>query len=74
MLTDKIVKCYRNMLTENERSSLSVHPQRLLILKNIYLFIWLCRVLVAAHGIFVAARRIFCCGVWALHCGTWASL
>ena len=28
-----------------------------------YLFIWLCQVLVAAHGIFVAACRIFSCGI-----------
>ena len=28
----------------------------------IYLFIWLRRVLVAAHGIFVATRGIFSCG------------
>ena len=37
----------------------------------IYLFIyfWLCWVLVAAHGIF-----FFCCSMWALHCGAQASL
>ena len=32
------------------------------ILKKIYLFIWLCRVLVAAPRIFVASCRIFCWG------------
>ena len=34
-------------------------------LKNIYVFIWLHRALVAACG-------IFRCGTQALHCGTWA--
>ena len=41
---------------------------------NIYLFIWLCWALVAAHGIFIAAcgiflvatRGIFGCGMWDL--------
>ena len=30
------------------------------------LFIWVCWVLVAAHGIFVALGRNFCCGAWTL--------
>ena len=30
------------------------------------LFIWVCWVLVAAHGIFVALGRIFHCGAWSL--------
>ena len=30
---------------------------------NIYLFIWLCQVLVAARGIFVAVWGIFSCGM-----------
>ena len=34
-----------------------------------YLFIWLCRVLVAARGIFVAACGIFSCSMQALSCG-----
>lgn len=33
---------------------------------NIYLFIWLTRVLVAARKIFTARCRIFHCGVWTL--------
>ena len=37
-----------------------------LFLKNIYLFIWLCQVLVVAQGIFVALCRIFSCGMWDL--------
>ena len=43
-----------------------------LFLKNIYLFIWLCWVLVAARGIFVAACGIFRCGTRTLRCSTWA--
>ena len=46
---------------------------RKLFLKNIYLFIWLCQVLVVAHGIFVdvcgtfvAACGIFSCSMWDL--------
>ena len=31
-----------------------------------YLFIWLLRVLVEAHGIFVAPHRIFSCSMWDL--------
>ena len=50
-------------------------------LKNICLFIWLCQVLVAAHGIFIVSFRIFLCDTrtlaailglsctWALWCG-----
>ena len=34
--------------------------------KKNYLFIRLCRVLVAARGFFVAACGIFSCGVWDL--------
>ena len=34
-----------------------------------YLFIWLRRVLVVAHGTFVAMCRIFSCSMWALSCG-----
>ena len=33
---------------------------------NIYLFIWLCCVLVVARGIFVAECAIFSCGTWDL--------
>ena len=34
---------------------------------NIYLFIWLHRVLVAARGIFIVVRRFLSsCGAWAL--------
>ena len=33
---------------------------------NIYLFIWLGRVLVVACGIFTAVYRIFSCGTWEL--------
>ena len=40
----------------------------------VYLFIWLHRVLVEAHGIFAAACGIFHCGVQALRCGTQSSL
>ena len=47
-------------------------------LKNIYSFIWLCWVLVAALGIFVAvckifvaARGIFSCGMQILSCSMW---
>ena len=43
---------------------------------KIYLFTWLCRVLIAAHGIFIAAHWIFvvACGIFsccmrALSCG-----
>ena len=39
--------------------------------KNIYLFIWLCRILVAACGIFIAACGIFSCGMWTLSCSVW---
>ena len=35
---------------------------------NIYLFVWLRRVLVAARGIFTATRGIFWCGARALEC------
>ena len=34
--------------------------------KNIYLFIWLCWVLVVARGIFFATYRIFSCSMWDL--------
>ena len=34
--------------------------------KNIYLFIWLCRVLVAECRIFVVACGIFSCSMWDL--------
>ena len=37
-----------------------------LFIFNIYLFIWLCRVLAVARGIFVAACGIFRCGIWDL--------
>ena len=48
---------------------------RLLFLLNfINLVFWLCRVLVAAHGIFIEARGIFHCSARALHCGVRASL
>ena len=35
------------------------------IIGNIYSFIWLCRVLVAAREIFIAALRLTTCGMWA---------
>ena len=38
---------------------------------NIYLFIWLRRVLVAARGSFVAACGIFSCSIRTLSCGMW---
>ena len=39
------------------------------ILNSIYLFIWLRRVLVAAHWMFVAAHRLLSsCGAWAPEC------
>ena len=49
---------------------LSIRRYAFFFFKNIYLFIWLCHVLVAARGIFrygmrdllIAACRIFSCG------------
>ena len=38
---------------------------------NIYLFIWLRPVLVAARGIFIAACGIFSCSMQTLSCGMW---
>ena len=38
------------------------------------IYLWLRRVLLAAHGIFVEACGIFCCGTQAFPCGAWASL
>ena len=44
-------------------------------LKNIYiyiyLFIWLCWVFIAAHGILIAKCGIFSCGMQTLSCGMW---
>ena len=37
-----------------------------LFLKNIYLFIWLCRVLVVARGIFSCGMRTLSFGMWDL--------
>ena len=44
-----------------------------ILLFNIYLFIyfWLCQVLVAAHGIFIVACRIFSCSMQTLSCDMW---
>ena len=37
-----------------------------------HLFIWLCRVLAAIHGVLVASLSTFCFGPWAqLPCGMW---
>ena len=46
----------------------------LLLLLNIYLSIWLCRVLVVAHGIFIVAGRLLSSCVLhatSLPCGMW---
>ena len=45
----------------------------LLFIIYLLIYFWLCRVLVAAHGVFVAACRIFSCGMWALCCSVRAS-
>ena len=45
------------------------HYIEISFLKNIYLFIWLCWVLVAAHGIFVVVCRLLSsCGMRAVEC------
>ena len=37
--------------------------------KYLFIYLWLCRVLVVAHGIFVAACGLLSCGRRALSCG-----
>ena len=57
-------KCYtlKGQSLENGLSCIFQVIDNILFLKNIYLFIWLRRVLVAVRGVFVEAYGIFCCG------------
>ena len=65
----KTVLCQVTLVTNQQENS-SLPPQPILCFSflniYIYLFVWLCRDLVAAQGIFVATCRIFSCGMWDL--------
>ena len=57
------MNCFGDELVRDDVLKMVNHLPFILF-KNIYLFIWLHSVLVAAHGIFSCSMRTLSCGMW----------
>ena len=72
------VRRMRSLCSEDLNSPVAFGEGVCVFFFNIYLFIWLHRVLAAAHRIFVSAHGLPSCGSWApeckgsVVCGVWA--
>ena len=71
-LTSKALRLVKK--SQSQKVICCMIPFIIIIFKDLFIYFWLCRVLVAARAIFIEPCGIFCCSVQALHCSSRASL